>query len=134
LVQYLPLSLTIIIYEIVQHFVLLYHIVQHCTLLYKILCLFYNIHILSIILVCHSQTSFMTYHQVCHEINTTGVSSGAGTVYPSGTPEFTLDIYWGSCYSILSFRCMVCKSLFVPLSFFFWPLCCLFFFFFSNCV
>jgi hypothetical protein len=49
LVQYLPLSLTIIIYEIVQHFVLLYHILQHCTLLYKILCLFYNIHILSII-------------------------------------------------------------------------------------
>ena len=36
--------------------------------------------------------------------------------------------YWVSCYSILSFMCMFCRSLFVLLSFFFWPLCCLFFF------
>ena len=34
----------------------------------------------------------------------------------------------GSCYSIFSFMCMFCRSLFVPLCFFFWPLCCLFFF------
>jgi hypothetical protein len=34
----------------------------------------------------------------------------------------------GSCYSIFSFMCMLCKSLFVLLYFFFWPLCCLFFF------
>jgi len=34
----------------------------------------------------------------------------------------------GSCYSIISFMCMFCRSLFVLLSFFFWPLCCLFFF------
>jgi hypothetical protein len=34
----------------------------------------------------------------------------------------------GSCYSIFSFICMFCRSLFVLLSFFFWPLCCLFFF------
>ena len=32
---------------------------------------------------------------------------------------------WDSCYSILTFMCMFCRSL---LSFFFWPLCCLYFF------
>jgi hypothetical protein len=42
----------------------------------------------------------------------------------SGVPEFTP----GSCYSIFSFICMFCRSLFVLLYFFFWPLCCLFFF------
>ena len=36
--------------------------------------------------------------------------------------------YWGSCYSIFSFICMFCRSLFVLLYFFFWSLCCLFFF------
>ena len=34
----------------------------------------------------------------------------------------------GSCYSIFSFICMFCRSLFVLLYFFFWPLCCLSFF------
>jgi hypothetical protein len=34
----------------------------------------------------------------------------------------------GSCYSIFSFMCMFCRSLFVLLSFFLWPSCCLFFF------
>ena len=32
------------------------------------------------------------------------------------------------CYSIFSFMCMFCRSLFVFLYFFFWPFCCLFFF------
>ena len=36
--------------------------------------------------------------------------------------------YGGSCYSIFSFMCMLCISLFVLLSFFFWSLCCLFFY------
>jgi hypothetical protein len=44
------------------------------------------------------------------------------------TPEFNLGFYWGSCYSIFSFMCMFCGSLFVLLYFFFWPLRCLFFF------
>ena len=34
----------------------------------------------------------------------------------------------GSCYSIFSFICMFCRSLFVLLYFYFWPLCCLSFF------
>ena len=33
-----------------------------------------------------------------------------------------------TAYSIFSFMCMFCRSLFVLLYFFFWPLCCLFFF------
>ena len=32
---------------------------------------------------------------------------------------------WGSCYSIFSFMCTCCRSLFVLLYFFFWPSCCL---------
>ena len=69
-------------------------------------------------------SSFMTYHQVCDQINTTGATSRAGTAYPSGTPTFQ----WGSCCSIFRFVCICCRSLFVLLYFFFWPLCCLFFF------
>ena len=48
--------------------------------------------------------------------------------YPSVAPDFTPGFYWGSCYSILSFMCMFCRSLFVLLYFFFWTLSCLFFF------
>ena len=42
-----------------------------------------------------------------------GVISGAGASYPSGTPEFIPGFQWGSCYSILSFMCTFCRSLFV---------------------
>jgi hypothetical protein len=35
-----------------------------------------------------------------------GATSGAETVYPSGTPKFTIGLQWGSCYSIVSFRCL----------------------------
>ena len=42
----------------------------------------------------------------------TGATSKAGTTYPSGAPEFT----HGSCYSIFSFMCMFCRSLFVLLA------------------
>jgi hypothetical protein len=44
-------------------------------------------------LLCHEHFqllfSFMTYHRVCHYINTTGATSGARTAHPSGAPEFT---------------------------------------------
>ena len=55
-------------------------------------------------------------------------TSGAGTAYPSGTPEFTSSFQWGSGYSIFSFIFMCCRSFFVLFYFFFWPLCFLFFF------
>jgi len=34
-------------------------------------------------------SSFMTHHWICNKSNTTGVTCGAGTVVPSGAPEFT---------------------------------------------
>ena len=58
----------------------------------------------------------MTYHRVCNYIDTTAVTSGAGTVEPSGAPEFTPGFLWESCYSIFSFMCMYCRYLFVPLA------------------
>jgi hypothetical protein len=73
-------------------------------------------------------SSFMTYRRVCSLINATGVTSGAGTAYPSGAPEFIPDFQWGSCNSIFSFICMFYRSLFVLLYFFYLLLCCLFFF------
>jgi hypothetical protein len=44
---------------------------------------------------------------------------------PKGTSGSVASLF--SCYSIFSFICMFCGSLFVLLYFFFWPLCCLFF-------
>ena len=70
-------------------------------------------------------SSFMTYHRICNYNNATGVTSGGGNAYPSREPEFTPGFQWSSCYSIFSFMCMFCRSLFVLLSFFFWPLRCL---------
>ena len=54
--------------------------------------------------------------------NTTGVNSGTGSADTTGTSGFTSSFKWGSCYSIFSFMCMVCRSLCVRLSLFFWPL------------
>ena len=42
--------------------------------------------------------------------------------------EFMPCFQWGSCYSIFSFICIFCRSLF-----FFWPLCCLFFLTIESC-
>ena len=57
-----------------------------------------------------------------------GATSGAGTPYPSVAPEFNPVFFqWGSCYSIFSFKCLFCRSLFVLVTFFFCPLCCMFF-------
>ena len=61
---------------------------------------------------------------VCQQITKMGATSGAGTAYPSGAPQFTPNFQWGSQYSIFSFMCMFCRSLFVLLSLL-WPLCCL---------
>ena len=36
--------------------------------------------------------------------NKAGATSGAGTAYPSGAPEFT-RVLWGSHYRIHSFLC-----------------------------
>jgi len=39
--------------------------------------------------------------------------------------RFAPSFKWGSCYSIFSFICVCCRSLYILLSSFFWPLCCL---------
>ena len=57
-------------------------------------------------------SSFMIYHQVCSNSNTT---SGTGTTYPFGAPGFTPSL-------VCVFSVMFCKSLFVLLYFFFWQL------------
>jgi hypothetical protein len=50
---------------------------------------------------------------VCNKSITTGATYEAGTGNPFGAPECTPGFYWGSCYSIFSFICMLCRSLFV---------------------
>ena len=64
-------------------------------------------------------SSFMTYHGVCNQINTTGATSGAGTANTSGAPEFT-PVFSGVCVtgSLVLCVCLVDRCLF------FWPLCC----------
>ena len=54
-----------------------------------------------------------------------------GFVYDEGYSRnalCTLNLISTFYYLILSFICMLCRSLFVHLYSFFWPLCCLFFF------
>ena len=64
---------------------------------------------------------FMTYHRACNWKNITGATSGSGTAYTSGAHEFTPSLaisgVHSSCYAIVRFMCMLCRSLFVLLSF-----------------
>ena len=73
-------------------------------------------------------SSLTTYYRTYYQINSASATNGTGTAYTSGAPEFTPGFQWDSCYSIFSFICMFCRSLFVLLYFSFWPLCFLFFF------
>ena len=54
---------------------------------------------------------FVIYDRDCSYSNTTGATSGVGTTYPSGAPELTHGVQWGSCSSIFSFLCSACLSL-----------------------
>ena len=65
----------------------------------------------------HVLSLFITYHRVCNYINSMGATSGAGTAYPCGAPEFIPGFWWDSLYSIFSFMCMFCRSLFVICTF-----------------
>ena len=56
-------------------------------------------------------SSFMIYYRVCNQINMTGATSGAGTAYPFGAPEFTPGFQWGSCYSLVLYVCFVGRCL-----------------------
>ena len=51
---------------------------------------------IGILIKIADNSSFMTYHLVCIKSNTSGVTSGAGTTYSSGThgitPKFLMGI------------------------------------------
>ena len=85
-----------------------------------------HVHLIGFLFVTTSR--FFPHSGLVTGFNRTDATSGAGTAYPSGAREFTPGFQWGSCYSIFSFICMFCRSLFVLLYFFFWPLYCLYFF------
>jgi hypothetical protein len=57
-----------------------------------------------------------------------GATSATGTAYPSGAPKFTPVLSGVRVARSLGLCVVFCRSLFVLLSFFFWPLCCLSFF------
>ena len=57
-----------------------------------------------------------------------GVTSGQGTAYPSGSPEFTPVLSGVRVTRSLVLKNMICRSLFVLLYLFLWSLCCLFIF------
>ena len=73
-------------------------------------------------------STFMIYHLVRNRSNTTGATYEAGTAYPSRAPAFTADFSEVRVARSLVFCVMFCRSLFVLLSFFPWPLYCLPFF------
>ena len=57
---------------------------------------------------------FREYHVICHQSNTTDVTSGAGPTYPSGAPKFTLKFLWSSCCSIIILLCKISKFIILP--------------------
>ena len=74
-----------------------------------------------------TDTKKKNYYRVCNQINTTGATSGAGTAYPSGAPEFTPSFsgvrvtrslvlyvfFLDRCLSFCTFsfdHCVVCSS------------------------
>ena len=65
---------------------------------------------------------------ICNWSNTTGATSGLGTIYHFEPPGITSGFLWGSCYSILSFMCSVLQIVTCPFVLFFWLLRCLSFF------
>ena len=50
----------------------------------------------------------------CKTSNNTIYTDGAGTAYPSAAHDFTLGVYFGSCYSLLSFLCSVLLIIVCP--------------------
>ena len=70
----------------------------------------------------------MTCHPVCNKRNTTGVTRGTRTAYPSGRPEFT-PVLAGLMLLGLQFSVeYLVDSLIGLLYFFLWSLYCLLFF------
>ena len=68
-------------------------------------------------------SSFMIYHRVCNQINTTSRTESRNCASFWSTRVHT-RFQWGSCYSIFSFMCNVLQIVVCPVLFFL-PLCCL---------
>ena len=64
-------------------------------------------------------SSYMAFHQVCNQSNTTGATSVVGTAHPSGAPEFTTVFSWVRVTQCLVLSVIFCRSLFVLQSFIF---------------
>ena len=68
---------------------------------------------------CPVLFSCMAYHHGSYQSNTTDVTSGGETAYPSRSPEFTTSNF----SEVRVFRVVFCRSVFVPfVSVFFWQL------------
>ena len=63
-------------------------------------------------------SSLRTYHKFCNKSNTTGGTCWAGTAYPSRRPEFAPVFTGVRVARSVVFCVMLCRSLFVLLSFF----------------
>jgi len=63
-----------------------------------------------------------TIRHLGKKIGTTGATSETWTNFPSRTSDFTPSFYEVSVAQYLVFCVVLCRSLFVLLSFFFWPL------------
>ena len=50
----------------------------------------------------------MSYDWVCSKSNTTSDTSGSGTAYPFGVPDFTPGFDWGLRFSSFSFLVFLC--------------------------
>ena len=75
---------------------------------------------IELFLFIHGTRQAMPNYRRTHlfnQINTTGVTSEAGTAYPSGAPELCSVFQWGSCYSIFHFMCNVLQIVVCPFSF-----------------
>ena len=59
-------------------------------------------------------TSFMTCHHVCNKSNLTGITSQAGTAYPSEAHDFILVFCEIRIAQFFVLSVMLCRSLYVP--------------------
>lgn len=76
---------------------------------------------------------FIIYHRICNKSNTTDVTSGTRSVYPSGsTYMFTPVISRAFVAQLLTLYIVFCRSVFGLLSSFYWILRCLTFFLLSD--
>jgi hypothetical protein len=70
-------------------------------------------------------SSFMTFHRICNQRNTTDATYGSGTAYLFRWYLSSSLVFSAILVARSLVFCMFCRLLYVLLSFFFWPLDCL---------